>query len=91
MAQNCTDSEAPMPHWYLAAIDVEPCRQGQGVGGALMQPILARADNAGTHCYLETHRESNVRLYQKHGFVVTRHVAVPGHPVPVWAMLRQPR
>jgi ribosomal protein S18 acetylase RimI-like enzyme len=84
-------AHAPMPHWYLSAIGVEPDHQGKGIGGALMRPILERADAAGLPCYLETHRDSNVRMYEKHGFEVCRKVGVPGHPVPVWAMLRGPR
>jgi GNAT superfamily N-acetyltransferase len=82
---------AAMPNWYLAAIGVEPQRQGQGVGGALMQPILQRADDSKLPCYLETHRPDNVRLYERHGFEVMEQAAVPGHPIPVWAMLRRPR
>lgn len=45
---------APGPHWYLAMIGVDPLHQGQGVGVALMQPVLARADRVGMACYLET-------------------------------------
>jgi ribosomal protein S18 acetylase RimI-like enzyme len=91
VAQRLHHQYAPMPHWYLAAIGVEPQHQGKGVGGALMQPILQRADAAGLHCYLETQKESNVRLYEKHGFAVSEKVIPSGHPIPVWAMLRQPR
>lgn len=79
------------PHWYLSALGVEPQRQGQGLGGALMQPILARADAQGLPCYLETHRPGNVQLYQRHGFQICCHTEEPGHPVLVWAMLRPPR
>lgn len=82
---------APMPHWYLSAIGVEPERQGQGVATALIQPILQRADAAGLPCYLETHREANLRIYRKHGFDLVRRADLPGHAVPVWAMLRKPR
>ena len=88
MARKLHHSDAPARHWYLAAIGVEPEHQGQGIGGALMQPILARADAQGLPCYLETHREANVRLYERHGFKVTSMCDVPGHPIPVWAMLR---
>ncbi|MBI3838431.1 MAG: GNAT family N-acetyltransferase [Planctomycetia bacterium] len=91
MARELHHEDAPGPHWYLAAIGVEPEHRGQGIGGALMQPILARADAQGLPCYLETHREANVRLYEKHGFKVTRKCDVPGHPIPVWAMLREPQ
>ncbi len=82
---------APMPHWYLASIGVEPQHQGEGIGSELMQPILRRADADGFACYLETQREGNVRLYERHGFDMLRRAEVPGHPIPVWAMLRRPR
>ena len=41
---------APMPHYYLSSIGVQPERQGQGLGGALMQPMLGRADDEKVHC-----------------------------------------
>jgi ribosomal protein S18 acetylase RimI-like enzyme len=82
---------APMPHYYLAVIGVEPERQGQGIGSRLMRPMLDRADQARLHCWLDTHREENVRLYQRHGFEIAQLTGVPGHPVPVWGMLRKPR
>jgi ribosomal protein S18 acetylase RimI-like enzyme len=90
LARKLHHQHADMPHWYLSAIGVEPERQGQGVGSALMQPVLSRADADGTACYLETHREQNVRLYERHGFEVVCRTDVPGHEVPIWAMLRQP-
>ena len=91
MAAKLHHTYAHEPHWYLAALGVQPDHQGQGIGGALMRPILARADGQGLPCYLETHKPENVRLYQRHGFEVSCHCQVPGHPVPVWAMLRKPR
>jgi ribosomal protein S18 acetylase RimI-like enzyme len=89
MARKLHHEDSPRPHWYLAAIGVDPEHQGQGIGGSLMQPILARADAQNLPCYLETHRNENVRLYEKHGFRVTHKCEVPGHPIPVWAMLRE--
>lgn len=49
--------KAPERHWYLMILGVDPPRQGQGVGGALIQPILARADAEGLPCYLETKQD----------------------------------
>jgi ribosomal protein S18 acetylase RimI-like enzyme len=91
MARKLHHDHAPMPHYYLAVIGVVPERQGHGVGSALMQPMLARADQKGLHCWLDTHRPENVRLYERHGFQVARRAEVAGHPVPVWGMLRKPR
>ena len=79
----------PVPHWYLSATGVEPPRQGQGIGGALLDPVLARADAGGLPCYLETQSERNVRFYEKRGFRVSNVGTVRG--LRVWAMLRIPQ
>jgi hypothetical protein len=53
--------------------------------------MLAQADRAGLHCWLDTHQEQNVRLYERHGFEVSERAELPGHPIPVYGMLRRPR
>ena len=60
----------PQPHWYLWALGVDPSYQGQGIGGDLLQPGMARAQEAGIPCYLETETEGNVAFYRKQGFEV---------------------
>jgi len=79
------------PHWFLATIGVEPAFQGRGIGGALLEAVTVKADAQRVPCYLETHREETVRLYERHGFVTTEIFQVEGRPVPVWAMLRPTR
>jgi len=79
------------PHWFLATIGVDPASQGQGVGSALLEAALMKADDQRLPCYLETHGENSVRLYERHGFETVRLFDVPGHTVPVWAMLRRAR
>jgi GNAT superfamily N-acetyltransferase len=81
----------PTAHWYLAGIGVDPPRQGQGVGGHLLQPILRRADVAGLPCYLETQTARNVPFYQKHGFAVVVETDAPGGGPHFWTMQRSPR
>ena len=81
----------PGKHWYLWGLGVKPSRQGQGIGGMLMQPVLARADSDRLPCYLETTNEKNVPFYEKHGFKVVCEGNVPRHALHIWAMLREPR
>lgn len=81
---------APMPHWYLSQIGVEPASQGRGFGGKLLAPLLARMDAEGVPCYLETAREGNVALYRRYGFAIVAEGDLGGG-LRVWAMLRQPR
>jgi ribosomal protein S18 acetylase RimI-like enzyme len=77
-------------HWYLAVLCTDPRFQGRGVGRALLEPMLARADEAGVITYLETQKESNLAYYRGHGFDMTDVVLVSGSP-PVWTMTRPVR
>ena len=79
------------PHWYLMVLGVEPERQNQGVGTALVGPILERADRDGLPCYLETMTESNVRFYGGRGFEVVVHDSLPKGGLEYWTMRRPPR
>jgi ribosomal protein S18 acetylase RimI-like enzyme len=80
----------PEPHWYLGILGVEPKEQGRGIGGALMAPVLARADADVIRCYLATHKEKNVLLYERHGFRVVVDDVVPDGGPRYWTMLREP-
>jgi GNAT superfamily N-acetyltransferase len=82
---------APDDHWYLMILGVEPVRQGQGLGGALLQPVLREADAAGRRCYLETQKAGNVPFYRAHGFAVLRETDIPGDGPHLWLMTRPPR
>jgi len=81
----------PPQHWYLFLLGVDPPRQGQGVGGALIAPVLAKADAAGQPCYLETMKTRNVPFYRKHGFEVIVEDDLPGGGFHFWTMRRDPR
>lgn len=77
-------------HWYLTLIGVEPDRQSQGLGAAVLAPVLARADETGVACYLETYAARGVPFYERHGFEVVEAAAAPGSGLPYWLMLRPP-
>jgi ribosomal protein S18 acetylase RimI-like enzyme len=81
---------APGPHWYLWALGVDPAHQGKGLGGALLRPVLARADAEAMPCYLETQNRKNLPFYEQHGFQVSEQKEVFKNAVTTWAMLRQP-
>jgi len=78
------------PHWYVAVLGVLPERQGEGLGRALLDPPLARADRDRLPTYLETSNERNLTFYGRFGFEVMQEVSIPGGGPPVWTMLRQP-
>jgi ribosomal protein S18 acetylase RimI-like enzyme len=62
------------PHYYLRVIGCDPTRQGQGVGAALLRPVLDRCDAEGVGAYLESSNERNVPFYRRLGFEVTGEV-----------------
>jgi ribosomal protein S18 acetylase RimI-like enzyme len=79
------------PHWYLMMLGVSPAYQNQGIGGALLQPILQRADQEEFPCYLETSTEGGVRFYQRQGFEILRSDRVANGRLPFWTMKREPQ
>jgi GNAT superfamily N-acetyltransferase len=78
----------PSPHFYLSALGVDPHRQGEGTGTALMQPILDRCDREGLPAYLETAVARNVLLYERLGFAVVEELDLPRSDVHGWLMRR---
>lgn len=82
------ERDMPEPHWYLMVLGVDPPRQGQGVGSALIQPMLDRADAEGLPCYLETMKTKNLPFYQRHGFSVVVEDDLPKGGPHFWTMKR---
>jgi GNAT superfamily N-acetyltransferase len=80
----------PNPHWYLAAIGVDPARQGAGLGSRLMRVGMALADRENAAIYLETETEANVGFYQHLGFEVVQQITALGLDLPIWLMVRHP-
>lgn len=78
------------PHWYLAAVGVDPSRQGEGLGSAMIKEGLRRCDAEGLPAYLESSNPRNVPLYERHGFEVMG-VVQPGDYPPLYPMLRPAR
>jgi ribosomal protein S18 acetylase RimI-like enzyme len=78
----------PEPHWYLAGIGVEPARQREGIGSALITPGLEAAAAAGLPAALLTNSDSNLSFYRRHGFEVVREGRTPEDGPRAWMMRR---
>ncbi len=78
------------PHWYLPLIGVDPSRQNQGHGSALLRHALARCDRDHLPAYLESTNPKNVSLYERHGFEQIGRIQVGTSPLMV-LMLRKAR
>jgi GNAT superfamily N-acetyltransferase len=78
------------PHFYVRTVGVRSALQGQGVGSALMQPTLERADSAGLPAYIEASSERSAALYERLGFVHIDVLHLPEGGPPLWLMRRDP-
>eukprot|EP01013_Petalomonas_cantuscygni_P038023 TRINITY_DN69005_c0_g1_i1.p1 TRINITY_DN69005_c0_g1~~TRINITY_DN69005_c0_g1_i1.p1 ORF type:complete len:343 (+),score=43.29 TRINITY_DN69005_c0_g1_i1:113-1141(+) len=70
------------PHIHLLMLSADLPYQGKGLGGAVLAPGLAHADQAGACCYLESSNPRNVPFYERHGFVT---VAVRRMGLDTWS------
>lgn len=79
------------PHMYLFTIGAVPEARGQGIGKALLAPVLAACDRDGVPIYLENSNPTNTGFYLANGFetITTFKVGADG-PImePMW---RSPR
>jgi len=79
---------APAMHWYLMVLGVGKSEQEETIAGALIEPVLSRADSTGMPCYLETFNEKRLRFYKNHGFHITGAGKIGGDGPSFWAMTR---
>lgn len=79
------------PHWYLFFLAVDPARQGQGLGSAMLKSTLAPIDAAGASAYLEASSEKNVPLYLRHGFEIVSEFSPEPTGPKLWGMWRKPQ
>lgn len=77
-------TDVPEPHWYTMVVGVDPSAKGQGLGRALLQPVLDKASASGHPCYLETAQPENVSFYQHLGFRVVRDMTEPTSGLHLW-------
>jgi GNAT superfamily N-acetyltransferase len=77
------------PHYYLPYIGVRPHAQGQGLGTALLAPLLQRCDREALPVYLEATSPDNARLYRRLGFTTRETLRPLGSP-PIELMIRNP-
>lgn len=82
--------DVPASHWYLMVVGIAPEARGQGLGRALLRPIMDRADAAGLHCYLETAHPDNVAFYEHLGFQQIVELVEPQSGLRLWTFRREP-
>ena len=78
------------PHWFLRLLGIDPPEPYEQVGKLLLKPILIRADETGTPCYVETGLPRQLSLYQQLGFDVLFHGVELTSGIEYWTMSRKP-
>jgi GNAT superfamily N-acetyltransferase len=77
-------------HWYLHYLGVVPARQGQGLGSALLRPVLERLDAEGLPAFLESSTARSAALYERNGFALTATFDMPTRGPVIRQMWRDP-
>lgn len=75
--------------WYLYNITVKPQFQNQGKCSKLLKPMCEYFDRIEEDCYLETHNEENVKLYEHFGFELLEVSNIPKTNVKHYSMIRK--
>ncbi len=75
--------------WYLYNVTVKPEFQKQGMGSTLLKPMLEYLDRIKQDCYLETHKEENVKIYEHFGFELLEVSKIPKTDIVQYSMLRK--
>lgn len=81
----------PGPAFHLFYLAVLPEARGQGMGSALLQPVLQHCDDDGIPAYLENSNKVNLPLYERHGFQLTRQWRITDIGPLIWCMYREPQ
>ena len=67
--------------WYLMTFAVRAGKTHQGLGSAILRPILEWMDKNHYSVYLETDKAVNVEMYEHFGFQVVDTCMVPGSQI----------
>jgi GNAT superfamily N-acetyltransferase len=84
------DSRTPAELWQLDTIGVDPPEQGRGIGRALIETGLARADDDRIGAFLSTGTRGNVSIYGRCGFRLVEDLDAPGGGPHIWFMRWDP-
>ena len=81
----------PEPAFHLFYLAVLPEARRQGMGSALLQPVLKKCDAERIPAYLENSNSANLKLYERHGFRLTRQWRITDNGPSIWCMYRDPQ
>jgi GNAT superfamily N-acetyltransferase len=79
------------PHWYLDLVGTRPERQGEGIGAALLRPVLDRCDEEGLPVWTYSSNRQNLAFYHRLGFEVLDEVVLMRGAPTVFPIYRRPQ
>lgn len=79
------------PHWHLEYLGTIPSRQGRGLGGQVLAPVLARADEQGVPVWAFSSNRENLAFYHRNGFAVLDELPFAPDGPPIFPIRRAPR
>ena len=85
-----SSTSCPAADWHLATMGTLPSCRRQGLGSAVLQPMLEQLDRDRQAARLETSTTGNVAFYQRHGFEVVAELELPHGAPTTWIMHRRP-
>ena len=92
MAYLRTDALHPAePHWYLEFLGTIPNKQGTGLGGQVLAPVLQRADEEGIPVWAWSSNRRNLAFYHRHGFEVLDELPFAKEGPPIFPIRRAPQ
>jgi ribosomal protein S18 acetylase RimI-like enzyme len=80
----------PEAHWYLFILGVDPPRQRQGLGSALLHAGLERAASEGAPAALLTANPRNIAFYQRNGMQIAHEGIEPSSGITFWVFTQYP-
>lgn len=87
-----TDSLHPEePHWYLEFLGTVPEKQGKGLGGQVLAPVLDQADREGIAIWAWSSNRRNLAFYHRQGFALLDELPFTKDGPPIFPIRREPR
>jgi GNAT superfamily N-acetyltransferase len=78
------------PHWWLAAVGTRPSARRQGLGVAVVTPVLQRCDAEELPAAVAVHTWANVRWLRRLGFAVVESTDTTDDALPLYVLVRPP-
>ena len=74
---------------HLEDLFIDPEYRGKGHGSKIIKQMCKYLDEHKQDCYLETHKEENIKIYEHYGFELLEVSKIPKTDIVQYSMLRK--